>query len=137
MQTSENGINLIKRSEGFSPAPINDNGHPCWGYGHDQIAGEEVPGSISRDEADLLLRRDLSSRYEPHVSSLVPSGCTQGQFDALVDFCYNLGAGALETMLGHGWEDVPNQIQRWNRVNGTQNSGLSARRAAEVNLFNS
>ena len=137
MQTSENGIAFIKRCEGFAAVPTSDNGHPMWGHGHDQNAGEEIPASISRDEADLLLRKDLASRYEPFVNKHIPDGCTQGQFDALVSFCYNLGAGALETMLGHGWADVPNQIPRWNKVNGIANAGLAARRAAEVALFKS
>lgn len=137
MQTSENGISFIKSNEGFAAIPYNDNGHPAWGYGHDQEAGEEVPASISQDEADLLLRKDLATRYEPVVNARVPDDCTQGQFDALVDFCYNLGPSALQTMLNHGWEDVPNQIPRWNKAGGAVNAGLTARRNAEVQMFNS
>lgn len=136
MQTSEAGIAFIKSAEGYASVPYNDNGKMAWGYGHDQQPGENVPASISLDEADLLLRKDLASRYEPVVSKLVPANCTQSQFDALVDFCYNLGPANLETMLAHGWSEVQFQIPRWNHVAGVVSAGLSARRQAEVSMWN-
>ena len=36
----------------------------------------------------------------------------------------------------HGWYQVTEQIPRWNHVNGLVNPGLTARREAEVELFN-
>jgi lysozyme len=135
MQTSENGIKFIKANEGYAVKPYNDNGKQCWGYGHDQQNGEPVPPMISLDQADLLLRQDLASRYEPTVNAFVPPDCTQNQFDALVDFCFNLGVGSLRMMVAHGWDNIPFQIFRWNHVNGVENAGLTARRSAEVALF--
>ena len=135
MQTSEAGIAFIKSNEGFAAKVYNDVGKPAIGYGHDLQPGESYPEGISLDEADLLLRKDLAKRYEPFVNKMVPSDCTQGQFDALVDFCYNLGPANLQTMLNHGWADVPNQIPRWDRVSGAPNAGLAARRQAEVAMF--
>ena len=137
MQTSDNGITLIKSNEGFSALPCSDNGRLQWGYGHDQQAGEAAPLQISRDQADLLLRQDLATRYEPAVNAVIPTDCTQNQFDALVDFVYNLGIASLRIMVAHGWDEVPNQIPRWNHVNGVTNIGLTARRGAEVALFDS
>ena len=136
MQTSENGIAFIKRNEGFASVPYNDNGHMAWGYGHDQEAGEPIPPSVTQEQATAILQNDLETRYEPFVNKFIPDSCTQNQFDALVDFCYNLGEGALQTMLGHGWEQVPLQIPRWNHAAGVVNAGLTARRQAEVVLFN-
>ena len=135
MQTSESGIQFIKQNEGFSANVYNDNGRQAIGYGHDLLPEESFAAGISLDEADLLLRKDLARRYEPAVNALIPPYCTQGQFDALADFAYNLGVGSLRTMLSHGWEQVPQQIPRWNHVNGVENAGLTARRQAEVKMF--
>lgn len=135
MQTSESGISFLKRNEGFSSHAYSDNGKQAIGYGHDLLPEESFPNGISVGEADLLLRHDLATRYEPAVNALIPPDCTQGQFDALVDFCYNLGPTSLQTMLTHGWEDVPNQIPRWMHNNGKVSSGLLARRQAEVEMF--
>ena len=141
MQTSENGIAFIKRNEGFSSAVYIDNGKQCVGYGHDLLPGESFPNGVSLDEADLLLRKDLASRFEPAVNSLIPYTCTQNQFDALCDFAYNLGADDLAVMMSHGWDEVPQQIPRWcyKHVNGqvVRDPGLANRRTAEVDLFNS
>jgi len=136
VRTSEAGIAFIKANEGLGRVPYNDNGRAAWGYGHDQQAGEPEPSQISADQADLLLRQDLASRFEPAVNALIPPDCTQNQFDSCVDFAYNLGVASLRMMVGHGWENVPTQMLRWNHVNGAENAGLTARRQAEVALFN-
>lgn len=136
MQTSENGIAFIKRNEGFAAKVYNDNGHQAVGYGHDLQSGESIL-QLSQDQADQLLRQDLAARYEPSINAVIDPSCTQNQFDALADFAYNLGVASLRMMVGHGWADVPNQIPRWNHVNGSPNAGLTARRAAEVEMFNS
>lgn len=138
MKTSENGIAFIKGNEGFSPVPKNDNGHLAWGYGHDQRGVEAIPESISLDIADSLLRSDLAKYFEPYVNSLAP-WANQNQFDALVDFCYNLGPVALATMLHHGQDQVPTQLPIWcyEHVNGVaqKSPGLTARREKELTLY--
>jgi lysozyme len=136
MTTSENGISFLKANEGFVSHAYADNGHQAIGYGHDIQPGESFPPAITERDADTLLRKDLAERYEPAVNALIPA-CTQNQFDALVDFAYNLGIANLKTMLGHGWEQVPIQIPRWDKVNGVSNPGLAARREKEVALFRS
>jgi GH24 family phage-related lysozyme (muramidase) len=140
MKTSENGIAFIKAREGFTAKPTNDNGHPMWGYGHDQRAGETIPALFTFAEADTLLRNDVPLYFEPHVSTLAP-WANQNQFDALVDFCYNLGPGALATMLHHGQAQVSSQLPAWcyEHVNGVirQSAGLAYRRAKEVELYGS
>ncbi len=135
MQTSESGIAFIKKNEGFAPRVYNDNGKPCVGYGHDLQPSESFPDGISLDEADLLLRKDLATRYEPPVNALVPPECTQNQFDACVDFCFNLGPEAFKTMIAHGWDQVPQQMLRWTHVNGIVSPALAARRQGEANMF--
>ncbi len=72
---------------------------------------------------------------ENHLQVYLPSDCTQNQFDALIDFGFNLGCEALETMLGHGWDQVPTQILRWDKAGGQVVPGLAARRQRELILF--
>jgi GH24 family phage-related lysozyme (muramidase) len=138
MKTSANGIGFIKANEGFAPIPTWDNGHRMWGHGHDQRIGEIPPAVISLDLADALLVDDLSRYFEPHVAALAP-WANQNQFDALVDFCYNLGPTALATMLHHGADQVPVQILAWcyEHVNGvlTRSEALAARRTKELQLY--
>jgi len=136
MKTSDQGIAFIKRNEGFSAHVYNDAGKQAIGYGHDLKPDESFPDGITEAQATGILKQDVASAEEA-VNALVPSDCNQGQFDALVDFCFNLGAHSLQTMLTHGWDDVPNQIPRWVHVNGTVSVGLLARRKAEVEMFNS
>lgn len=137
MNISKNGLNLIKSSEGFVDHVYNDNGAPAIGYGHRLLPGESFPNGITEPEASALLQNDLEMRFEPMVRALVPQNCTQGQYDALCSFCFNLGPENLRTMLSHGWDQVPTQMLRWCHVNGQENAGLKARRQREVDLFNS
>ena len=136
IKTSEAGIKFIKAIEVFKAKVYNDNGHRAIGYGHDLQPGESFL-QISQDQADQLLRQDLASRYEPSVNAVIDPSCTQNQFDALADFAYNLGVASLRMMVRHGWEQVPEQMLRWNHVNGVENAGLKARRQAEAEMFNS
>lgn len=141
MRTSEAGIALIKTNEGFSARWYNDNGKQAIGYGHDAQPGDVYAEGITLLDADTLLRHDLATRFEPPLNRLVSPDCTQNQFDALVDFAYNLGIGNLRTMLAHGWDQVPTQILRWCKVQDpvtgeyVDSPGLKARRAAEAALF--
>lgn len=143
MKTSEQGIALIKRSEGFVAHVYNDNGAPAIGYGHRLLPADSYAAGITQDEADALLRHDLSCRFEPMVNDRIPASCTQGQFDALVDFVYNVQnqPTSLEQLLSHGWENVAAQLPRWCHVRKDgqmiENAGLLARRTAEATMFNS
>ena len=137
--TSQNGILFIRRNEGVRLSIYDDNGHPAIGYGHDLTQPEIFSGvyvnGITIDQAASLLQQDLTARYEPTVNELAPDA-NQNQFDALVDFAYNLGGGALKQMLAHGWDQVPVQILRWCFINGEVSTALTARREAEIELFN-
>jgi lysozyme len=135
MQISPAGIAFIESNEGLVVHVYNDNGRRAIGYGHDLLPGESFPDGITQEQAEALLFRDLVP-VQAALTSLVPQDCTQDQWDALCDFAYNLGIGSLKTMLAHGWDQVPLQIPRWNLVNGAATPGLTARRKAEVALFN-
>jgi GH24 family phage-related lysozyme (muramidase) len=140
MKTSANGIAFIKANEGYTPKPTDDNGHLMWGHGHDQRPGELPPAYTSPEMAQAILERDLAKYVEPHVAALAP-WANPNQFDALADFCYNLGAEALATMLHHGQAAVTAQMPAWcyEHVKGivVKSEGLEARREKEVRLYES
>lgn len=142
MKTSSAGIALIKKFEGFSPVPYTcPAGKPTIGYGHVIKPGETFT-TLHEHQADALLKRDLANR-EQAVTLLVKVPLTQGQFDALVSFVYNLGVPALKTStllkrLNQGkYDQAADNFQRWVFVGKTKLKGLENRRAAEWALFTS
>jgi GH24 family phage-related lysozyme (muramidase) len=136
---SQNGINFIKRCEGFKPQVYSDNGKPAIAYGHDLLPGESFPDGIDEANGTLLLINNVAKLY-PTLAKLAPQA-NQNQFDALCSFGYNLGITKLEKMLSHGFRWVPTQMPRWcyKEVAGVmvKDPGLVARRAEEVALFKS
>lgn len=142
MQTSANGKSFIKSNEGFVDHVYNDNGAPAIAYGHRLTPGESFPGTITEEQGEEILIKDLV-RFEEMVNPRVPASCNQNQFDALVDFAYNIQnqPKSLEELLAHGWDQVPVQLPRWDKKHlpdGTvvEDKGLKARRLREVALFN-
>jgi GH24 family phage-related lysozyme (muramidase) len=144
MRMSADGLALVKEFEG-----LRTKAYKCpagvWtiGYGHTSAAGDPdvVPGmAISKDEAEEILRRDMV-QYEEGVKKLVKVELTQGQFDALVDFAYNAGVGALakSTLLkkvnAEKFDEVPAEFMKWTRGGGRELPGLVRRRRAEVKLW--
>jgi len=108
------------------------------GYGHTR--GVSSGMRISASEADSLLREDLV-RCERYVNSL---GCldTQGQFDAVVDFVFNLGASRfshstlLKRIKQHASPDViRSEFLRWVYAGGKALAGLRRRREWEAGRY--
>src|ERR1044071_7728597 len=93
MQTSQDGINLIKEFEGCELDAYQDTGG-VWTIGYGHTIGVCQGMSISQIEADLYLADDLKA-YEGYVEHYVTAPISQHQFDALVSFTYNLGPGTL------------------------------------------
>ena len=92
---TQGGLGLIKRFEGFSSTVYTcPAGYPTIGYGH-LVRSNESYNEIRETEAEDLLRRDVESA-ERAVLRLVNVPLTDGQFDALVSFTFNLGAGAFQ-----------------------------------------
>jgi GH24 family phage-related lysozyme (muramidase) len=101
---------------------------------------------ITRKLADELLRAEVEG-FEKDVLALVKVTLTQPRFDALVSFCYNVGAGedgfagsTARRMLNEGdFQGCADQLLRWNKgtVNGqlVELPGLTRRRKAERELF--
>jgi len=144
MRISDKGISLIKQFEGLSLAAYQDSvGVWTISYGLTQpVGGKPIRPSMSIKEetAERLLRTGLVG-YESDVSKLVKVKLTQGQFDALVSFAYNLGARALSTStllqkLNAGdYAGAADEFPRWNKIGGKVLPGLTRRREAERSLF--
>lgn len=144
MQTSDKGIALIKAFEGCKLAAYQDSvGVWTIGYGWTQpVDGKPIRAgmTIKQETAERLLKTGLVS-YESDVSRLVKVGLTQGQFDALVSFTYNLGARSLSTSallrkLNAGdYAGAADEFLRWNKAGGKVLNGLTRRREAERALF--
>ena len=145
MKTSDMGLSLIKSFEGFSAKPYKcPAGVPTIGYGATYYPdGKRVTMAdkpVSEADATAMLRSMLAS-YEAGVSRYVQVPLTQGQFDALVSFAYNLGLSALKgsTLLrlvnARDYAGAAAQFARWNRAGGKVLPGLTRRREAERVMF--
>ena len=144
MQTSDKGIALIKEFEGCKLTAYQDSvGVWTIGYGWTKpVDGKPIRAgmTIKQETAERLLKTGLVS-YESDVSRLVKVDLTQGQFDALVSFTYNLGSRSLSTStllrkLNAGdYAGAANEFLRWNKAGGKVLNGLTRRREAERALF--
>ena len=143
MQPSSNCISLLKEFEGFRSRPYADiNGVPTIGYGSTYYPGDKhvtlADAPISQVEALALLLDRLVNEYTPQLLGLVKVPLNQNQFDALLDFLYNLGAGHLESstllrLLNAGmYTQAADEFDKWTS-HGVP--GLVRRRAAEKALF--
>ena len=144
LRTSGAGLALIKISEGLEieayPDPGNRVTGEPWTIGYGHTRGVRRGDTCSEAQATEWLREDLHGA-EAAVRHLVDVPLTQGQFDALTSFVFNIGAGAfggstLLRLLNAG--DVAgaaDQFKRWNRGADGPLPGLVTRRAAERALF--
>jgi lysozyme len=143
MQLSAAGLELLKRSEGFRKRVYLDvAGFPTIGYGHRLLHPESFPNGLDEAQAAEILKSDVRDA-EQAVERLVEVALNQGQFDALVDFCFNLGAGKLAKstllkILNAGrYDDAVEQLLRWDCAGNHESPALKARREAEAELWSS
>jgi len=127
------GLALIKESEGYRDHAYADTGK-VWTIGYGHTKGVKQGDICNPAQAEHWLEEDLVSA-ESDVSRLVKAPLTDNQFAALVSFTFNLGAGALQTMLSHGIDKIPTQMLRWDHDNGKVQPGLTNRRHKEAILW--
>ncbi|CAI1074062.1 Phage-related lysozyme (muraminidase) [Serratia quinivorans] len=151
MAISDKGIEFIKKEEGLRLAAYLDSvGIWTIGYGH---TGGVIPGSsISREQAEYLLREDIRG-FEKIINNEVKVPLNQNQFDALVSFIFNVGPGrkgvksglitlkdgrpsTLLRCLNNGqYRDAANAFNSWVYAGGVVLKGLVNRRERERSLF--
>lgn len=144
MRISNKGISLIKEFEGCKLKAYQDSvGVWTLGYGWTQpVDGRKIgPGMvIDQATAERLLKCGLV-QYEQGVNQLVKVIITQGQFDALVSFAYNLGLRSLSTStllrkLNAGdKQGAADEFGKWVNAGGVRLNGLVKRREAERKMF--
>jgi lysozyme len=141
MKFSAMGMELLKKSEGFRSRVYQDvAGVPTIGYGHRLLHADSFPNGIDEPQASNLLSCDVRDA-EQAVQRLVRVPLTQGQYDALVDFCFNLGAGRLanstllKSLNAGRYDDAANEILQWNHAGGKECAALKTRREAEAELW--
>lgn len=142
---SYQGIELIKTFEGFEPEPYKcPAGKLTIGYGHAIQKDELLAPAITEEEAEALLKEDLS-RIESYIHNRVTSTLTQGQFDALCSLIYNWGSGAFSRSKGlkllNAGRYTAASLEFFSKekgvvkIKGKFSEGLHRRRQAELDLW--
>lgn len=140
---TENGLNLIKQFEGLSTnAYVCPAGYLTIGYGHliKDFEKDKFKNGITEKLAEEYLRKDVIEA-EDAVRRLITVPVSDNQFDALVSFTYNLGAGALQRStlrfkVNRGeHNEAPREFMKWVWADGKKLQGLIVRRQAEANLY--
>ena len=155
MLMSEQGLELLKQWEGFKSKVYKDSaGLPTIGVGHlltqsERTSGAIVINGLAVQYADGLTDQQvldlLSQDVQPAEQAVnigVKVALDQNQFDALVSFTFNTGTGAFSSstllkVLNQGqYDQVPDQLRRWNKAGGQVVQGLVNRRENEIKLWN-
>lgn len=145
MKLSQHGVNMLKNAEGLRlKAYLDTGGVPTIGYGNTQYEnGTKVKlgDVITRTRAESLFTL-ISDAFAKGVEVLIKAHVTQNQFDALVNFAYNVGLPAFtgSTLLKRvnsnpNDPDIAYQFSRWNKDNGVVNKVLTRRRLEESELY--
>lgn len=130
--------------EGFRSDPyICPAGYWTRGYGEllslDKNADPSQWKSVTEPEAYQTMLRMLR-QFQRSVNRLIYYPVSVQQEGALIDFTYNLGAGALQAstlrrVINRGdLDEAPKQFRRWIFANGVMLRGLRTRRNYEVEL---
>ena len=132
---SAKGLQLLKQFEGCRLTAYWDvNGYSI-GYGHH--AKDITKGmTIDQKAADEFLKKDVA-KFEKAVNAL-KYDFNQNQFDALVDFAYNCGAGNLLKLTANNTRSIQQisyKIPAYCKAGGVRLMGLVRRRNAEKALF--
>lgn len=147
---TQEGLSLIKKYEGFKPVVyLCPAGYKTIGYGHKLKEGETFENELSVEEAEELLLEDLdaSEKVVQNLNEKVP--LSSWQYDALVSFVFNVGAGNFENsslynkLLNHDFVGAASEFPRWCYItvkkDGKQckigSQGLLNRRIAEMQFF--
>lgn len=133
------GLALIKQYEGCRLTAYKCSAG-VWTIGYGHTAGVHSGMTITQAQADAYLQQD-TAKFEGYVNNpaYVPitANLNQNQFDALVSFAFNLGAGNLRKLCkGRTAAQIAQAMTQYCKANGKVLAGLRRRRAAEQALFN-
>lgn len=140
MQYSDAAFALTKHFEGLRLKAYADPlGFATIGYGHLIKAGENFDGGITEEQAHGLLISDIADAC-CIVAREVTVPLNQGEFDALVDFVFNLGdrlkGSTLLRLLNAGdYDGAEAELAKWSYMGNKPSVGLKTRRMAEMDLW--
>ena len=136
------GLALIKRFEGcrlkaYKPVPTEKYWTIGWGhYGPDVREGQ----TITQAQADALLAVDcqrFADAEDDPANCPLTARLNANQRDALISFTFNCGAGCLRTLCkGRSLPQICVAMAMYNKAGGKVLAGLTRRRKAEQELFN-
>ena len=140
--TTEQGVDFIKSFEGFKPYVYKDiAGLNTIGYGHLIRKGEVFPETISEEEGEIILKRDLY-KAERSILRNINVPLFDNQFNSLVSWVFNIGSGAIQRSTlrmklnrGDDIDDVGDEFLKWVYAGGRRIKGLIRRRKAERLMF--
>ena len=136
MNISNKGLELIKSFEGCHlkayrcPAGVWTIG---WGHTNGVYEGMK----ISQAQADQFLYEDVQ-RFVNAVNQYQSRfNFNQNEFDALVSFTYNCGAGSLANVMAccNTKQEIAEECKLYNKGGGVVLAGLVRRREEEYQLF--
>lgn len=134
-------LNLIKQFEG-----LRLKAYQCqagvWTIGYGHTEGVTEGQTITQEQADELLAKDVAT-FERGVLKALPNvKLTQGQLDALTSFSYNVGLRAfrgstLREKVAANPQDpsIATEFKKWVYVGKTVSKGLTRRRNKEAELY--
>jgi lysozyme len=149
LDLSDAGLKRIAAYEGWRAQLYEDVAHHATiGYGHlvhlGPITAADRAGQfgkgISTEQGLALLRSDVK-RMVDAVRQKVTVPLNQNQFDALVSFTFNVGAGAfggstlLKRLNAGDYAGAANEFGKWTKSGGKVFAGLVRRRTEEAALF--
>ena len=150
MTVSDDLIKVLKLEEGFIRYPSWDYGQYSIGYGTrcpDDMLDYYKENGITESEAELLLRNYLTNTERIVNTKLIDKyglTLTQGQFDAVVSFSYNMGTAWITStgqnihqkiVNGATGNDLIDAFARWCNAGGEIQHFLVRRRLSEANMY--
>lgn len=139
MKLSKEGLRELKNYEGCRLAAYQDKGG-SWTIGYGDTHNVSPGMVITQVEADTRLAK-RAAEFEAVVFETLHHVPTQGQFDALVSLCYNVGEHAFsQSTLVRLYNDgqalaCAREFGKWVYVKGVVDSVLCRRRVSEVVRF--
>ena len=143
MPLTPEGWTLLKTWEGcrLSAYPDPASGGAPWTIGYGNTGPDVVPDlKITQQQADTFLQKDVAHAARALERLLPGIALLARQRDALISFCFNVGAGALERSTLRSWllageapaVVIAQELPRWHKGPNGPVGGLKRRRAAEV-----
>ncbi len=139
-QYSKRGLALTESFESCQlDAYLDSAGIPTIGWGH--TAGVRLGDRWTQAQADAWLLEDVQTVVAAINRDCRLESLTQDEFDALVDFGFNVGIHALEhstlwrKLMAGDLAGAAAEFPKWDMAAGKHLAGLLRRRDAEESLF--